>query len=820
MRVLIVAIALAMPAVALAQAPIATICELPVPQPSRSPEPGSDPMVMAVLLCFGAQGGVSLVEPQTYLHYIEFRASEPSRDRWVAFDEAAEQALRQDFRRLWATNFLDDLRIETVDLTFPNGAPGTVVVFHLEERARIKIVNYEGASKVTQSDITDRLKERGIDLRLDSFVDESALRRAATVIRDLHAEKGYQYATVRQAVEMLPSGPKLAQVRFIISEGPRVAIRDVEFVGNTAFTDDQLARTLKVNRPRGLLALVTGRGMFDEQKFEDDDAQALLAYYRNRGYIEARIGAPSLRVLDDSADGRTRWVQLRVEVDEGRRYRLGRFAIDGATVVRAEVLRRLFDLAEGGDYREERVRKGLEKAREIYGAGGYYEFTGYPDLAPRAGVDPPTVDVTMRLTEGKQYLISRIEFTGNTLTRDSVIRRELGLVEGGVFNTEQLKFSIRRINQLGFFKPLDEQALKVDRTPGADNKVDLTLAVEEQNRNQLTFGAGASQYDGLFVNVSYTTANFLGKGESVTASLQAGNRSRNYQLSFSEPFLFGRALTAGASAYSHKINYALTSSAIDYSEVRTGVNAAGGVPWRRFSRWTFGYGYEVVDTAMTAALRDALDTEDAPRFVQDGRFTQSSITPSFTHNTVDNPFAPRRGQRLTVSYQYAGGLLGGTNHFVKPEVEGILYIPLTSRTALGLRANAGMIRNFGSRELPYYQRYFLGGEMQIRGFDVRTVGPLNKNNAAVGGTSFALFNAEYYFDILPQVRALAFHDAGQAFSERQVFTLRQLRTSSGLELRVTMPVLNVPFRLIYYWNIYRDSFQPARGFRFAVGTTF
>jgi outer membrane protein insertion porin family len=147
-------------------------------------------------------------------------------------------------------------------------------------------------------------------------------------------------------------------------------------------------------------------------------------------------------------------------------------------------------------------------------------------------------------------------------------------------------------------------------------------------------------------------------------------------------------------------------------------------------------------------------------------------------------------------------------------------VPVTGRTAIGMRAKAGKIFNYGGDELPYYQRYFLGGETEIRGVDVRTVGPINSNNAALGGTSFVLFNAEYYYDILPQVRALAFHDAGQAYADGKPMDLRQLRTSTGFEVRVTLPVINVPFRLIYAWNFYRDAFQPPRGFRFAVGTTF
>jgi outer membrane protein insertion porin family len=816
---LVVLALLAAPAAA--QSSPESICGLQVPKPSRSPEPQSAPVVVAMMLCFDKQGGTSLVEPETYLYYIQIKPSEPSRDRWVPYDAAAEQVLLADFRRLWDTGFLDDLAIEIVDYRFDNGAVGKVVVFRLEERQRIKMVDYEGATRVTRSDITDRLKEKGLDLRLDAFLDAGLLKRVSTVVRELYAEKGYQYAQVTAAVRELPGGPKRAHVVFQVSEGPKVAIRDVEFLGNQAFTDAALAGVLKTNKARGLLSLVSGGGTYNEQKFADD-AQSVVDHYRDHGYIAAQVGPPTLRVLDDSADGRTRWVQLRVEITEGDRYQVGNFAVEGNTVVRSETLRPLFRLAEGEPYRQDRIVKGLEQARELYGAGGYFEFTAYPELKPRDPAGTPTVDVTLRVTEGKQYFVSRIEFAGNSHTRDEVIRREMGLLEGGVFNTEALKFSVRRLNQLGYFKPLDDKALAVDRTPGTDNQVTVKVTVEEQNRNQLNFGAGASQYEGLFASFSYTTSNFLGRGESLTASLQAGQRSRNYQLTFSEPFVLGRNITAGTSVFSRKIDYALSGGAIDYSEVRSGFNLTSGVPLRRFTRLFATYGYEIVDTAMTDDLRQSLlDGSSASVFlVQDGRFVESSITPSIVHDTVDNPFAPRSGRRLTASYQYAGGILGGTSRFIKPEVSAIQYLPVTRRTAFGVRVNAGRIWNFGSTELPYYQRYFLGGETQIRGVDVRTVGPLNENQAATGGTSFVLFNAEYYYDILPQARALVFHDAGQAFGETQAFDLRNLRTSTGVELRITLPVINVPFRLIYAWNIYRDSFQPARGFRFAVGSTF
>ena len=206
-----------------------------------------------------------------------------------------------------------------------------------------------------------------------------------------------------------------------------------------------------------------------------------------------------------------------------------------------------------------------------------------------------------------------------------------------------------------------------------------------------------------------------------------------------------------------------------------------------------------------------------------GRHVESRVTPSLVYNSVDQPLFPRRGMRLTGSYEVSGGLLGGTVDYVRPEAEAVVYLPVPwlKRTAFGLRGQAGWVKPYANtRELPYYRRFFLGGETQIRGVNIRTVGPLDAQLRALGGNKFVLFNAEYYVDIMRSVRAVAFHDAGQAYAEGNPIDLRQLRTSSGVELRVLMPVLNVPFRFIYAWNLYRDTFQPAKTFKFAVGSTF
>lgn len=846
-------------------------------QPSRLPPEGSPPLYQTLELAFHPINE-SIIEPQTYLYYIQTQPSRPSDGVWVPFNEETERALLEDFKRLWATNFLDNLWIEVKDASYANGVIGKHVIFHLEERPRIKIVDYTGSEKIERTKVDEKMREAGISLRLDSFLDQSAIRRTESLLRGLMAEKGYEFAEVKHSVEELPGGPKLVKVVFDVNQGPKVKVRDIDFVGNEAIGDGALKRQMKSTKEHWFLSWMTGRGTYQEAKFEED-ADKVVAYYRDRGYIESRVGQPELRTLEDSADKETRWIQLRVPITEGPRYRVGDVTFEGNTVVKTEFLRPLYKAKAGDWYSEKRMRQFFEKAREVYGAGGYFEFTGFPDLQPQApaegpmtGPAVPTVNVALKLTEGEQYFINRITFTGNTTTRDNVIRRELRLVEGAPFNTEALKYSVRRLNQLGYFQNLEEQgpnsAINVEKTPNSKNEVDLTLKLQEQNRNQLTFGAGVSQFEGFFGQLSFQTSNFLGRGESLTLSLQAGSRSENYQLAFTEPFLFDRNITGGIDIYRRSIQYIN-----QFTQRSTGSNVLFGFPVADFSRLFLTYSYEQVgvsdlndiyynpeNLAQNPFLRDSLLIGEG------GSRTISKVTPSFVFNTIDNPIFPNTGRRLTLSSDFAG--LGGNTSFIKPRMEAVGFFRHTTRTTFGARAQLEYVRPFGATEnLPIFERLFQGGEYNVRGFDVRSIGPRDpETNLVVGGNKSLLFNAEYMVQIAGPVRLIFFYDAGQVRDRGQAFawkedvtqlvrpgsilsapftgtTLRDpnappaqavivgqqsaFKTSTGAEVRFFMPVLNVPFRLIFAANPQRggvldNQLQPAKRFtfRFAVGSTF
>jgi outer membrane protein insertion porin family len=875
----------------------ATICGLTVPEPTTLPEAGSPPVMYILMPCFEKQGGSSVVEPNTYLYYIELkgRLSRPSAKEWVRYDESLEQIILADFKRLWATNFLDDLAIDVRDVRFANGVIGKVVVYNMEERERVKIVDYEGLTKIDQTKIDEQLKEKGISIRLDSFIDPGLLRSVSGVVRELYAAEGYQFAEVKPEVKPVEGGPKLVHVTFHVTEGPKVRIRDVEFMGNTAVSDRKLTGKMKENKDGGFFGFVTGGGTYKEDKFEED-AQSVIDYYRDNGYIMARVGQPELKFLEDSDDGKTRWVQLRIPVTEGRPYKIGNFTFEGNKIVNSEALRPLFKLDAGDTYSQKKIQKGLEKAREVYGTGGYFEFTAFPDLSPRdrpangegdgndtagppapAGPSavkpgPPIVDVTMRVDEGKQYFVNRITFVGNTTTRDNVIRREMRLLEANVFNTEALKYSIKRLNQLGYFKNLEGDAISVEKTPNVDNKVDVQLKLEEQNRNQLTFGAGVSQFDGLFFQLAFQTSNFLGRGETFSVTAQQGNRARNYQVAFTEPFLFDRPITAGVDLYSREIRYIG-----QFTQESVGGNVVYGFQVADYSRMFVNYSYEQVKVKDLNPLYLQPTVLNGNPFLQDalliglgGQRTISKIGPSFVYNTVDSPIFPTAGSRYTLSMDIAG--IGGNTNFLNPRAEAIRYIALNRRMSLGFRAQAEYIRPYGSTiTLPIFERLFLGGEYSIRGFDIRSVGPRDPSSGLViGGNKSLLFNAEYLINIAGPVRLVLFYDAGQvrnigdnfawkeeirtailpgaltpAFGSLDPYAVNDpfvntfvpefvtlgersaFKTSLGAEVRFFMPVLNVPFRLIFAMNPSRggvldNDLQPSEKykFRFAVGSTF
>lgn len=802
------------------------------------PPEGSPPVVRTIQIAFPAQGNVPSIEPSTYLFYISTRPSSSQENVWREYDE---QQVLDDFRNLWATGFLDDLTIEYNDEPYPNGVIGRNIIYNMEERERVRVVEFEGSEELDRSKIEEALTQAEAAIQLDTFIDTALIQKAKTIVRVMLAEAGYHDPVVTHEIEAVAGGPKRVRLVFTIEDGPETQIREIEFSGNEKESDGALRKQMKANTTPRIwpISIFSDRGIYKEHRFAED-ADAIVQHYRNQGYVRAQVGQPELTTLEDSGDGRQRFVKMRIPVSEGRQYRLGDLEFEGVEILREEALRAQFDIQEDDFYSEETIREGIERAQALYGAGGYMEFVAFPDLSPRdqqiaedgtvERLDvPPVVDVMIRAEEGEQYFVNRIDFAGNTTTRDKVIRREMRVFEGGVFNTEMLKMSVRRLNQLGYFLPLEEDAVDVEKSGEDENEVNLRFPLEEQNRNQITFGAGISEFDGFFGQLSFGTSNFLGRGETVTVSLQSGSRAQNFVVGFTEPFLFDRNIAAGFSVYKTKLEFIG-----QFTQASLGGNFNVSKPIANFTRLSFGYSYEQVRVSeLNPLFSDPLVLQFNP-FLQDslligvnGRRKVSKVTPGFLHNTIDHPIFPSAGKRIIGAIELAG--LGGNTAFYKPRFESIWYIPHTPTASFGLRFETEYIAPYGdTRILPLFERLYLGGEYSIRGFDLRTVGPRDPVTGLVlGGNKSLLMTGEYLIMLGQPMRLIFFYDTGQVQNTGQRFSLGDFKTSTGAELRFLMPVMNVPFRLIFAYNPHREgvldnTFRPeqAFNFRFAVGSSF
>ena len=743
----------------------------------------------------------------SYLFYVSTKPGD-------AYDDLR---LRGDFRRLWETGFLDDLRLEVTD------APeGKVVTFRVAERARVRVVDFQGSKQLSASSITERLKQEEAALTVDHFFDRQRAKRAEGIVKRMLGEKGYLFASVRHQAQ--PLGGSGVQVSFVIEDGLRARLRHLDFTGNQSFSDGDLRKRLKTRERRFWnFAWLTGADVYDPQKWQEDERR-LREFYLDQGHVQASLGTPTLAYQD----GKTglfrkrpvKWVDVALPVAEGQAFATGRLEFRGLTVFREEAVRPLFALTPGERYRESAVRKGQERLREAYGARGYPFMTARTER----DADGPrqVVDVTVAVDEDKLYHVGRIRFTGNHTTRDAVLRREAFLNEGDVLSTDLLKHTVRRLNQLGYFKPVEAPRMSSD--PRHDDRLDVTFGLEEQSRNTFSLTGGTGAGYGPTLTGAFSTANLLGRGQTLEVAVERGARYRNDQLSILEPYFLGRPLAVGGSVYRRR-------------EERV-ANAASGLPalvldtsafslraGRRLGRFTR------FDTSYTFAVIDPQADEGATLAELVGvKRNESRLSPALTYDTVDSPFQPRRGLRVQAGLSLVGGPLGGSLGFVEPSLKLAGWLPHTRKTAFGVRLEAGYLAPFGATAqpgttlpngIPWDRRFLMGGEQQVRGFERLTIGPVNEAGVRIGGNKFVLGSAEYAWDVAGPLRALAFVDTGQAYLEGRPIDLGSLRTSTGVELRFLLPVVNVPIRLIQAWNLnVGDSGAGRREFRLTFGTSF
>jgi outer membrane protein insertion porin family len=661
--------------------------------------------------------------------------------------------LERDFNSLWNTGYFEDIQFSREQTP-----KGWRLIIHVKEKPTIREINYVGLSSISTSDVLDRFKEAKVGLSVESQYDPTKVKKAEVTIKGLLAEHGRQFATIRTEKRDIP--PAAVGITFVIKEGPKVKVGKIKFEGNKNVKTRILRYAMKNLRPVGIPHSIFLENIFartyDATKL-DEDVERVRNEYQNRGYFKVIVNQPTTEIHDTGhkgghvpllQPGAGKAVDITMPIEEGERYNLGGITFKNNNAVRnTKALRALFPIKDGDIFSREKVAKGLENLRKAYGEQGYINFTSIPDT--RFDDEKKLIYLDVDVDEGKQFYVRRIEFQGNTTTRDKVIRREIALEEGNIYNSHLWELSLLRLNQLGYFDQLkpDDPDTTTRTLDEKDGLVDLTLKVHEKGKNSIGLNGGVSGLEGAFIGINYATNNFLGLGETLQIQASLGNLAKSIRFGFTQPYMFDRPLQFGFNVYYQQTKYdqarqlsifrgqnlnlpnAVLQNLQNYTQQSAGFTTSLAYPLgrRSFKRVGVTYSFDRSSLlALSSASRNlfeflAFRGISGPNALE-GIIT-SKIFPNFSFNTINNPISPHSGHQFTAGAEIAG--LGGTVNSVRPIVEYKQFIPVQNRrNALGFRVQGSFISGFGGLVAPPFQRSYLGGENDLRGFDIRSVSPV------------------------------------------------------------------------------------------------
>ncbi|HTZ85022.1 MAG TPA: outer membrane protein assembly factor BamA [Candidatus Acidoferrales bacterium] len=661
-------------------------------------------------------------------------------------------ALERDFNSLWNTGYFEDIKFLREQTP-----KGWRIIVQVKEKPTIRTIDYLGASSVSNSDILDRFKQDKVGLVVESQYDPTRIKKAEVSIKQLLSEHGRQFATVRTEVRQIP--PAAVGITFVIKEGPKVKVGKIKFEGNKHIKSRILRASMKNLRPIGIPHSIFLENIFartyDATKLEED-TERVRAEYQNRGYFKVIVNDPKTEIQDTGHKGfhipllqagAGKSVSITMPVEEGDLYRLGSITFKGnKAITNTKALRSLFPLKDGDIFSRDKIAKGLENLRKAYGQYGYINFTPVPNTT--FDDDKHLAYLEIDVDEGKQFYVRRIEFVGNTTTRDKVIRRELALEEGGIYNSHLWELSLLRLNQLSYFDQLkpDDPNVTEKRLDEKNGQVDLTLHVHEKGKNSIGLNGGVSGLEGAFIGVNYSTNNFLGRGETLQVQVSLGNLARSVMFGFTQPYMFDRPLQFGFTVYGNKINFdqarqlsifsgqtlnlpnAVLQNLQNYSQSTLGFTTSLSYPLRRsFKRVGMTYSLDRSTLIPLSTASKTLFDYIAFRGITGPQAVNGIITskifPNYSFNTLDSGISPHSGHQMTLGAEFAG--IGGTVRSIRPIVQYKQFIPVQNRrNAIGFSINGSYISGFGGLVAPPFQRFYMGGENDIRGFDIRSISPV------------------------------------------------------------------------------------------------
>lgn len=676
-------------------------------------------------------------------------------------DRYNEDTLRRDFQALWNTQFFEDVKLRVEDS--PDNPNSKIIIFDVKERPVIRRIRYDGNHSVSESDILDRFKERKVGLTVESQFDPTRIKKAEVVLRELLGEHGRQFAKVTPEYEKIASSNAVILV-FKIQEGPKVKVGHIVFTGNHAFSDRKLIRAMRHDRPYAIPLYLTEIAVlsktYDRDKLNEDLEVGVRGLYQDNGYFKVLVKDPILENIDTpayrlgiplpfTAHGQGKAVNITIPIEEGEQYRMGTLKIvsadpDKALSLKVDALKSIFPIKEGEIFSAGKVRKALENYKNAYGEYGFIDFTAEPET--NLDDEKKIINLTMKFNEEKQYYVRRIDFSGNTTTRDKVIRRQLLIDEGQLFNKRAWELSILRLNQLDYFDKIEADKAAELRRNTKEGTVDINLKLKEKGKQSIGLQGGVSGLSGSFIGLTYQTNNFLGLGETLTFSAQFGNLQRSFQFGFTEPYLFDRPIQSGFTLFSSRYKFdqaqqqaLLTGQAVsinpqfiqNYNQDSTGFTVFASYPLKKrpFTRVQASYGLTRTNiTAFNQAsslLFEQLQFRSVAGPSALNGIVSSSITPSISYNTINNPQNPTGGKKYFYSLSFSGGPLGGNVNSISNVFDYTLFHPINKRrNVLGVHVTAAYITGYGGREVPPFSRFYMGGENDIRGFDIRSISPV------------------------------------------------------------------------------------------------
>ena len=647
------------------------------------------------------------------------------------------EQVREDLRSIFALGSFTDVQ---VDIKSTPG--GKEVIFIVVEKPSIKDVVIKGNQKVKLSDIKEKLT-----LTPRSILNLEKVKENAEVVRKLYFSKGYYGVKVEDKVEPLETNEVV--VTFQVTEGPKGRIKKVTFKGNKHLKSSDLKKVM-LTKGWTVLSYITKTGILDEDILKND-VQILTAYYIDNGYLDAKISESKIDLRDPKR------IRIEIDVTEGPQYRIGTIDFKGDLFKTKEDLFKTLRIKRNDVYRNSEVRKDVNALTEKFANQGY----AYAEINPEPSVDAKDLRVNLIFDVEKKKRVSfeKIQVIGNTKSRDKVVRRELFVAEGELYNASNLNLSRDRLKRTGYFKEVDFAPSR----GSTDDKINLDVKVEEAATGSLSFGIGYSSRDKVVGTAALADRNLFGLGYSGTLKFKLGQETKDLRLSLTDPYFLGYRYSAGVDLYRESRSFDTYSYKIMGGDIRFGKELSPKL------RLDLLYKLETVD------VFDVSD--DASFFVlsQIGEKLTSAVSLSLTRDTRDDFFAPTRGAKQVVTVTDAGGILGGDNSFVKGQLSSSWFFPMPLKTVYNLRAMIGGIKPYSGTQVPIYEKFYVGGLSTVRGFEYGMAGPKDETGEAIGGKYMLAFNNELVFPLSREIglKGAAFVDFGRG-AERwnHLFPLR------------------------------------------------